>query len=776
MKHRVLVQFAVILMVALLSANKLAAQITPKKLVFVAPVGSAPPPVAHSSVFKVPVGVAIGVSSSSGVAGIIYVADPDNNQVVVFPPGGSTTTFSALPCPNSVTGCVLNPWPLKAPTFVATAPHGNIWISDTGNDVVVEVDPAGTVVAFAGNGPSNVVCGGSCSPNPNAGQGNGQFFGPGPLAVDALGNLYVADAAGDVLLNTPAPGGNFRIQKFASNGAFTTTWGSFCRLNADGTQAVGSCNTLAPGAVALGDGQVALVTGLAVDNVPNVYVAEEGNNRVQKFNAVGTFLLKWGGLPVGSADGQFNAPGGVAVDFDQSVYVVDNLNDRVQVFDGSGHFVSKGGSKGTAEAQFNAPFGIATVPPPITLTCALAFDPTLSDCVHGFFVSEYGPQGNTRVQQMAGRPDTDNDGITDEIDIQPTVPSTNFGNAPLGFTTSGSIVSPGDQTFAIYNLFTPSSTNEIRIRTESFGGDAPLTVSLCGAVTLSFSAGTGVNMHCSTPTVVAEYGPVGFQFTGTDGTLATGTLNTGDSVTFNPQASIIQSNVGNIVVVIGGKSILLAPGQTGFADSTPPTTLATVSPSPNANQWNNTNVVVSLNATDNPGGSGVNAITYSLTGAQPGSGSMAGSTASVPISTEGITTLNFFASDNAGNRESGKSLVVRIDKTPPNLMCSASPAILWPPNHQLVPVTVSVTVNDTISGPGNFVLTSVTNNQSQPNNDGSNDIQGFTVGTASTRGLLRAERGQTARVYTLIYSGTDLAGNQGSCTVNITVPHSNQDH
>jgi hypothetical protein len=440
-KYRLFVQFVIILMVGFLTAHTLPAQVTPKKIVFVQSVGSSPPPVTSSSVFKIPVGVTIGVSTTPGsISGTIYVADPDNNQIVVFGSSSVPTFFNSLPCPPTVAGCVVNPWPLNAPTFVAAAPNGNLWISDTGNDVVVEVDPTGRVVAFAGAGPSNVVNGCSfgigCPSHPNAGQGNGQFFGPGPLAVDGSGNLYVADAAGALALNQTIPSAtNIRIQKFASDGSFTTTWGSWCTLKADGTQAAGSCNTSAPGAVALGDGQIAKVNGLAVDSLSNVYVSEDGNNRVQKFNTNGTFLLKWGGLPVGNGDGQFSGPGGVAVDLDQTIYVADIANNRIQEFDTSGHFVAKGGSQGPGEAQFTRPYGIASVAPVAALACLFIPD---SDCVHGLVVSELGQggsAGNTRVQFLAGRADSDNDGITDEIDSQPTVASTNFSNAPLGFTT-----------------------------------------------------------------------------------------------------------------------------------------------------------------------------------------------------------------------------------------------------------------------------------------------------------------------------------------------------
>lgn len=211
-------------------------------------------------------------------------------------------------------------------------------------------------------------------------------------------------------------------------------------------------------------------------------------------------------------------------------------------------------------------------------------------------------------------------------------------------------------------------------------------------------------------------------------------------------------------------------------DTTPPTTIASPSPGPNGNGWNNTNVTVSLSATDNPGGSGVKEIHFSLIGAQLGGGVVTGSVASVTISAEGITSLTYFAIDNAGNQEAPKTLTLRIDKTSPTLACSVSPNTLWPPNHRMVAVTASVTVTDLTSGSAGFILTSVTSSEPDEGlGDGNfpNDIQGFIVGTSDTSGLLRAERSGigNGRVYTLTYGGTDLAENSATCNVTVTVPH-----
>src|SRR5207245_592138 len=155
-------------------------------------------------------------------------------------------------------------------------------------------------------------------------------------------------------------------------------------------------------------------------------------------------------------------------------------------------------------------------------------------------------------------------------------------------------------------------------------------------------------------------------------------------VTFpNPGAVNISMLVGRATVTIMGQTVTLAEGEehTFATELVPPTTRASVSPPPNAHGWNNDAVTVTMSAIDNAGGSGVKEIHYSLAGAETTSAIVAGDTATVKVTDEGATTVAYFAVDNAGNTESDHSLVVRIDRTPPRITCSATPALLWPPDH-----------------------------------------------------------------------------------------------
>jgi hypothetical protein len=227
-----------------------------------------------------------------------------------------------------------------------------------------------------------------------------------------------------------------------------------------------------------------------------------------------------------------------------------------------------------------------------------------------------------------------------------------------------------------------------------------------------------------------------------------------DLTTLDFSKLIVESEYGR------GNQYILAT----VLDDIPPTTDANASPNPNANSWNNTNVTVTLNATDNPGGSGVKEIQFSLSGAQNAPlQTVAGSAASVTISAEGTTTLTYFATDNAGNQETAKTLTVRIDETPPVISGMPAPGCsIWPPNHKLVQVATA-TATDSLSGlaPGSFQVTGTSS-------DPANGQIVITGGPSQFNVQLGADKDE---IYTLTATASDLAGNITTQQASCSVPH-----
>src|SRR5262249_29385724 len=138
----------------------------------------------------------------------------------------------------------------------------------------------------------------------------------------------------------------------------------------------------------------------------------------------------------------------------------------------------------------------------------------------------------------------------------------------------------------------------------------------------------------------------------------------------------------------------IVPVPDADKDHIAPTTLASASQPPNAAGWNNSDVTVTLTSADNPDGTGVKEIFYSLNGTQYHA---FGSSVSIPVAAEGINTINYFARDNAGNNEASQSLTIKLDKTAPVFTnVSRTPPNLNGWNN--TDVQASFTATDSLSG------------------------------------------------------------------------------
>ncbi len=246
-------------------------------------------------------------------------------------------------------------WKLDGASGVAIDAAGNVYMADTLNDRVAKFDATGRFVTAWGT----------------SGSADGNFKGPKGIAVNKSGtNVYVVDT------------GNHRVQQFTSSGQFVRKWGK-----AGGPDLSGS-----------GPGEFNAPEGVALDSAGSVYVADTGNARVQKFSAAGAFLRQWG--RPGSGDGLFLKPSDVAVSGAGQVFVCDRdrTNSYVQQFDSEGAFVrSWGGWRSIFEryetsGRLRYPSGVAVSDDGAYLYVTETGD----DCVSKYDVSQAQPTLVTR--------------------------------------------------------------------------------------------------------------------------------------------------------------------------------------------------------------------------------------------------------------------------------------------------------------------------------------------------------------------------------------------
>jgi len=214
-------------------------------------------------------------------------------------------------------------WHFWWPHGVAVDKVGNVYIADSGNHRIKKFDSKGRFILQWGS----------------AGEGEGQFGNFSSIKVDRAGTVYVVDWLRHLAVSAPS-----RIQKFTPYGEFK-----------------GTCERRAPGAdkfeltvdVAVDGDGTAFV--LAADYMPDR--KQTCPVRVEKYSADGKFIRQWGSA--GHGDGQFAAPAGIAVDKQGNVYVADTRNGRVQKFDSNGKFLTKWGNLGQSDGLLKRPRSIA---------------------------------------------------------------------------------------------------------------------------------------------------------------------------------------------------------------------------------------------------------------------------------------------------------------------------------------------------------------------------------------------------------------------------------
>ena len=195
--------------------------------------------------FFAPTGIALDSQ------GNLYVSDYREHTIRKIAPGAVVTTLAGQAGVSGHAEGTGSAATFHAPLGLAVDGNGNVFVADSGNNVIREISSSGVVSLFSGSGET----GGTDGPGTSA-----SFNAPYGLAIDANGNLYVGDS------------GNDTIRVVSSTGAVATLAGNSGTGSADGAGANASFNG---------------PNGMATDSAGNVFVADRNNNVIRKISPTG---------------------------------------------------------------------------------------------------------------------------------------------------------------------------------------------------------------------------------------------------------------------------------------------------------------------------------------------------------------------------------------------------------------------------------------------------------------------------------------------------------
>ncbi|MBO9539851.1 hypothetical protein J7643_04565 [bacterium] len=253
---------------------------------------------------------------------------------------------------------------LNAPSGLALDASGNLYIADTNNNKIRRVDSAGIITTSVGNG----IAGGSAD-GMNA--ATAQIKGPTGVAVDASGNLFVADTQNHLVCMVPAAAGNYFGKTMTAQYLYKIAGTGTMGFNGDGAYGTSS--------------QLNAPTALRVDDMGNLIIADTGNNRVRILAAAAgnrftlslaafyLYTITGGGassadfIPAMSA--KLESPAGIALDAAGNLLVADSLNHRIrkvvpggQISTLAGGLAAGFGNGLLMNAKFNSPRGLVLTP------------------------------------------------------------------------------------------------------------------------------------------------------------------------------------------------------------------------------------------------------------------------------------------------------------------------------------------------------------------------------------------------------------------------------
>ena len=285
-------------------------------------------------------------SAATDAAGNVYIADNNNNVVRVVSASGIISTYAG----NDTAGYNGDGIPashasLCGPQGIAFDAVGNLYIADAGNNRVRKVNAAGVITTVAGTGSSGYT-------GDNGLATSAQLSAPSAVAIDAAGDVYIADILNNVVRKID---GSTRI--------ITTVAGN----NTPGFGGDGGAATSA---------QLHYPAGVSLDEGGNLYIADQGNNTIREVDGAGNISVFAGkhtsgyggdyGVPT---DAELSAPVSVYVDGWGRVYIADYANNAVRIITAF--------ALGTPSVV--ASTGMKVYPNPTTGSCTIELPATMAN-------------------------------------------------------------------------------------------------------------------------------------------------------------------------------------------------------------------------------------------------------------------------------------------------------------------------------------------------------------------------------------------------------------
>ena len=346
-------------------------------------------------------------SMALDAAGNLYIADTNHSVIRKVDTGGNLTTFAGTgtACEGSLASCGDGGAAISAelnyPYAIVLDGAGNLYIADTGDDVVRRVDAATQIITTVAGCTACGSYSGDGGPATGAG-----LNGPFGVALDGAGNLYIADYGNNVVRKVEAA-----TQIIITVAGNYTKGGSYF---GDGGPATGA--------------GLNVPFGVALDAAGNLYIADSSNNTIRKVDAAtqtittvagnytkgGTYSGDRG--PATSAG--LNGPHGVAVDAAGNLYIADTFNTALRKVDAATQTITT--AAGTGTPGYSGDGG------PATAATLSNFNGIALDATGNIYIADTG------------------DNIIRKVDVS-DAPSLTFPNTNVGSTSTA-------QDVAIENL------------------------------------------------------------------------------------------------------------------------------------------------------------------------------------------------------------------------------------------------------------------------------------------------------------------------------------